>query len=47
MLGVGEDMYEDAYGEFRRDHESYQEGGANDNKKGGIADGILNLNVEA
>ena len=47
ILGLGEEMYEDAYGDFRRDHESYQQGGANDGKKGGIADGILNLNVEA
>lgn len=47
LLGVGEDMYEDQFGQFRKDHESYQEGGSNSDKKPGQLDGILNLNVEA
>ena len=47
LLGVGEDMYEDQFGQFRKDHESYQEGGSNSDRKPGQLDGILNLNVEA
>ena len=50
-LGVGEDMYESQYGDFRRDHESFQEGGSNDDAaKGGLGAGLtaaLNLNTEA
>jgi len=47
ILGVGEDMYDSSFGEFRKDHESYQQGGSNGSNKGNIADGIFNLNVEA
>lgn len=44
-LGVGEDMYEEQFGDFRREHESFQEG--NEGKRGNMLDGILNLNTEA
>ncbi len=47
LLGVGEEMYEDQFGDFRRDHESYQEGGSNSENKSGTLDGIFNLTVEA
>ena len=43
-LGVGEDMYEEQFGDFRREHESFQE---DQTKRGNMLDGILNLNTEA
>lgn len=45
-LSVGDDMYESQYGDFRKDHESFQ----NQGTKSGIAAGLdaaLNLNTEA
>jgi len=46
-LAMGEDMYEEQYGDFRREHESFQEGGNNSKQRGSTLDGILNLNTEA
>jgi ferredoxin len=47
LLGVGDAMYEDQFGSFRKDHESYQDGGSNAGNRPGQLDGVFNLNVEA
>jgi ferredoxin len=47
LLGQHENMYEAQYGDYRREHESYQDGGSSSQNRGGVLDGILNLNTEA